>query len=163
MDAAKQHKDSIAARLPGLARQLLSRPAFEIDAWRMVALTGGATSGGVYRLSIEGHDDAGRADGTLVLKITGIPDPVLAGPADWQREIHFYRSDLPSTFPAGLRAPRCYGVDDQADGSVWLWLEDSARCARPLVAAGLRPRGAGARAFQWRIPVRPAHASAHLA
>jgi hypothetical protein len=35
-----------------------------------------------------------------------------------------YQSQLLDDLPGGLRGPRCYGITEQADASVWLWLEE---------------------------------------
>jgi hypothetical protein len=51
----------------------------------------------------------------------GRADP--AHPRYWKREPLLYRSGLLGDLPGGLRAPRCYGVDEPAGGTVWLWLE----------------------------------------
>jgi hypothetical protein len=40
-----------------------------------------------------------------------------------RRERLLYGSGLLDALPAGLRAPRCYGCDELADGTAWLWLE----------------------------------------
>lgn len=41
----------------------------------------------------------------------------------WRREAFVYGSGLLDGLSGGLGAPRCYGVDAQPDGTVWLWLE----------------------------------------
>lgn len=51
-------------------------------------------------------------------------------PFFWRREVDFYKSDIPAQFEqvasdgGGLRAPRCHGTSDHADGSVAFLLED---------------------------------------
>jgi hypothetical protein len=42
----------------------------------------------------------------------------------WRREVLAYESGLVSSLAGGLRAPECYLVAEQGDGSVALWLED---------------------------------------
>ena len=42
----------------------------------------------------------------------------------WRREAHIYESGLLTTLPGLLTTPRCYGVEDQEDGTCWIWLED---------------------------------------
>jgi hypothetical protein len=43
--------------------------------------------------------------------------------AYWKRESLLYASGLLDDPGGGLRAPRCYGVEELANGTVWLWLE----------------------------------------
>ncbi|MCW3052340.1 MAG: hypothetical protein JWN14_1510 [Chthonomonadales bacterium] len=41
----------------------------------------------------------------------------------WKREALAYTSDLLASLPEAVRIPRCYEVEEQEDGSLWLWLE----------------------------------------
>ena len=45
-------------------------------------------------------------------------------PIYWKREVLAYASGWLAHLPGGLRAPRCYGIEPQPAGPVWLWLED---------------------------------------
>jgi hypothetical protein len=45
----------------------------------------------------------------------------------WFREVLAYRSGLLDQLRDGLVAPRCYGMQERPDGSLWLWLEDLGR------------------------------------
>jgi hypothetical protein len=60
----------------------------------------------------------------VVLKVCapapGQDDP--AGTRYWRREPLLFGSRLLDDLP-GLKAPRCYGVDESADGRLWVWLE----------------------------------------
>jgi len=64
---------------------------------------------------------------SLVLKILDAqPDSDIAGSHYWRREAEAYQSGLLDNLPAGLAAPRCFGVTEYANESCWLWLEDIA-------------------------------------
>ncbi|MCB0110191.1 MAG: phosphotransferase, partial [Caldilineaceae bacterium] len=93
-------------------------------------LTGGTGEGlGLYRVSGKARVQNREVDWSFVLKVIG---PTAGGATItdwnyWRREAHVYESILPATLPAPLQTPRCYGVQDQADGSCWIWLEDLGR------------------------------------
>ena len=57
----------------------------------------------------------------VLARVAGQDDP--AHIDYWKREGLLYGSGLLDALPAGLRAPRCYGCDEPAEGIVWLWLE----------------------------------------
>ena len=44
----------------------------------------------------------------------------------WKREPLAYQSGLLADLPRGISAPRCYGVDERDDGTIWLWMEEIA-------------------------------------
>ena len=46
-----------------------------------------------------------------------------SNPAYWKREPLLYQSGLLDHLPAGIVAPRCYGVDEPDANSAWIWLE----------------------------------------
>jgi len=106
----------------------LGEPDAVLGRWHAAPLHGGsgATAGGwLYLLRGVARVGAAEHPWRVVLKVLA---PV-AGQDDpthiryWKREMLLYRSGLLDALPAGLRAPRCYGCDEQADGTVWLWLE----------------------------------------
>lgn len=116
-----------------LMGQVLARQDVEVLHWRLQMLlewTGAATAG-VYRLAGTGRDHGQEVQWSLILKVlsqapcgrvptSGDQEHVLY----WKREALVYQSDLLADLPTGLRGPRCYAVMEQADGSLWLWLED---------------------------------------
>jgi hypothetical protein len=123
------------ARLAGVVRRAVGR-AVEPGEWEVVRLTGGlgAASGGVFRLSGSGRNERGDdVDWAVVLKVVRRPEEGKAGSARamqkealdyWRREPEVYGSGLLEGLPRGVRGPRCYGVEERGDGSVWMWLED---------------------------------------
>ncbi|MDR9854229.1 phosphotransferase [Paenibacillus sp. VCA1] len=81
---------------------------------------------GVYRVSGKYVIGGAVHEWTAILKIV-LADPNRDDPAHynyWRREVLAYESGLLKSLPASFRAPECYAIDEQDDGSVWLWLED---------------------------------------
>jgi hypothetical protein len=118
-------------RLREVARAALGAPAAGLGAWDAAPLRGGAGAGApggadaLYALTGTARVGAAARPWTAVLKVLA-PAPDRADPAHfryWKREPLLYRSGLLDDLPGGLRAPRCYGCDELADGTVWLWLE----------------------------------------
>jgi len=63
------------------------------------------------------------------------------------REILAYRSSLLADLPGPLRAPRVLGIDENEQGTIWLWLEDQTDLyvrRWPLEQFGLAARHLGA-------------------
>ncbi|WP_256256228.1 phosphotransferase [Paenibacillus sp. BC26] len=86
-------------------------------------------TGGVYRIwgstRVDGRIDRSRS-WSLIIKII-LADPNRDDPTHynyWRREIEAYKSGYLRHLPAGMKAPECYAIDENDDGSVWLWLED---------------------------------------
>ena len=123
----------------------LGRPGAEITDWqtRPIAYRRlNPISGGLYRLTGTAQDSGERIPWSLVLKITQpIAPRAISAAAErfslspvevdtmldafrCEREANAYRSGLLDTLVDGLRAPRCHGVDDHSDPSIWPWLED---------------------------------------
>ncbi len=120
-------------------RRLAGSSTAEPLAWRVEQLGGGfgnPVSLGLYRVSGEGRDGARRFDWSLVLKAAHSPANVgmahLGGGDDathwnfWRREARLYQSDLLARLPAGLAAPRFYGLSERPGDVCWLWLEEIA-------------------------------------
>ncbi|MFF2885938.1 phosphotransferase [Paenibacillus sp. NPDC057967] len=105
--------------VPSEIRQLIS--------WSCSPLGEGKEESSVYRVTCTIQlQDGSRGDYSLILKIAK-PDS-MRDKADhyfyWKREALVYQSGMLSQLPEGIRAPQCYGVEEQADGDVRLWLED---------------------------------------
>jgi hypothetical protein len=100
---------------------------------------------GVYRLTGVARDHGQDLPWSLVLKITRAPAGQPPGVLPFSRETLAYRSGLLSDLP-GVRAPRCYGLEERSDGVAWLWLEDLAERAE---AGGSDTRRGQAR--RWTI------------
>ena len=114
--------------LAGLLRRAMEAPSLQVREWDLQRLSGGLELGSsIYRLhgaaAVEGRPDQ---DWSLILKAIQ-PDAEWNDPQAcryWKREPQAYRSGLLHALPGPVRAPRCYDVQDQPDGSVWIWMED---------------------------------------
>ena len=67
-------------------------------------------------------DDDRPIQWSSVLKLFS-PAAMAEGRRGWH-EVLAYRSSMLADLPGRLRAPRVLGIDEDDDGSVWLWLED---------------------------------------
>src|SRR6266581_3968622 len=114
-------------------RQILGRQDIELlkfQVHRASDWTGPATRG-VYHLTGSGRDQEREVEWSLVLKVLSLTsegsNPATSSETHvlyWKREALVYQSDLLDDLPGGVRGPRCYGIVEHADSSVWLWLED---------------------------------------
>ncbi|HEY3078750.1 MAG TPA: hypothetical protein VGM69_02470 [Chloroflexota bacterium] len=129
LDPREALAGAAAGRLQEVVRAALGRPGAELGGWEVAPLHGGvgALTGEsrVYRVTGTAVVGTAEQPWTVVLKVlapvAGQDDP--AHSRYWKREPLLYGSGLLDDLPAGLRALRCYGHDEPADGSVWLWLE----------------------------------------
>lgn len=92
--------------------------AVVLSDWDVHRLHGGwEVSSSLYRYSGRALSRGVLADWLLVLKIVR-PSPERDNPAHWnywRREPLAYQSGLLAALPAGLKAPRCYAIVEQAD------------------------------------------------
>jgi hypothetical protein len=113
--------------LTPVVRRALGDMAAEIAAWRCAQLGGGYTAPGcLWRFAGTARTGADEVPWSVVLKVVH-PTVGAAAPTDWnywKREALVYGSGLLDDLAGGLAAPRCFGVADQPDGAVFLWLED---------------------------------------
>jgi len=118
-------------RLRDVVRVALSEPEATVVGWNAAPLRGGSGAGAlggesaIFALTGTARVDAADRPWSAVLKVLA-PVPSRDDPTHiryWKREPLLYRSGLLDTLPDGFRAPRCYGCDELADGTVWLWLE----------------------------------------
>lgn len=141
---------SAPSPLEGMDRDTLIRPvrraladdAAELIDWRHEPLpytVRNPVAGGVYRLAGRARTRGTTRTWSLILKVSHSPagrtwpdgrvapagwgmDP--AHSQYWRREALAYRSGLLDDLPGGLVAPRSFGVDERADGTIRLWLEE---------------------------------------
>lgn len=123
-------RDSLATAVS----RALDRPAIELSDWHVDALHAAfnQSTGGLYRLrgtACNRGDRGERVRWSLVLKILQASDGAFGGKGDpddanyWKRELLIYRSGVTENLP-GIRAPRCFGVEERDDSTAWLWMED---------------------------------------
>ena len=113
--------------LNNLLQRVLESPALSIREWSAQPLQGGLELGSaIYRVRGLAEQSGSELAWSLILKVIR-PDPEQADPQGyryWRREPDAYQSGHLHQLPAPVTAPRCYDVCQQADGSLWLWLED---------------------------------------
>lgn len=120
--------------LTGVVRQALGVHSAVIESWRadpIAAPVGSGFTAGIYRVHGVALIDRLPAPWSVVLKVLRHPegadrydDP--AGSNYWRREAFVFESGLVANLPGGLAAPRCFGVEAGANGSVLIWLEEVA-------------------------------------
>jgi len=121
------------AAVSSLASQALAGEGWVALEWRhaRIHMSAGAASGGIFRLSGTAERGGQSRDWSIILKVvaplagmTPAQNEDQTHPIYWKREVLAYQSGWLARLPGGLRAPRCLGVEQESDGSVWLWLED---------------------------------------
>ena len=147
LDVRERLAGAAAGRLREVVRTALGEPGAVLGGWDAAPMQRDA-SRSLYLLAGAARVGAAEHPWRVVLKIL---EPVAShqDPTSTfyqKREMLLYQSGLLDDLPAGLRAPRCYGWDKLADGTVWLWLEhvreDGAR-AWPLARWALAARHLG--------------------
>ncbi len=124
MDTLAQLQAIDQTTLTPLVRQALRRDSATPINWQVSPFGDG---GGqcVYRFMGSAQDRGAIIPWSLVVKVAranAYDDPAAA--RYWKRELLAYQSGLLADLPAGLRAPRCFGVLEQSSGEGWLWLEE---------------------------------------
>lgn len=115
-------------------RRILHSNTATIEKWQRSELSYVAVnpvSGGVHRVAGIARDMGRPIPWCLVLKVIHLPSGgTILGPSEdlssynyWKREALAYQSGFLENLPGGLAAPQCYGISEQPDGSIWLWLE----------------------------------------
>lgn len=148
-----------AETLTGKVRKALSLPTFRIESWQCTSLTGhisNPATGGIYRVTGSGRQNAETVPWSLILKIAHLAEDAPQGWGTdllhfgyWKREALAYESGMLEDLGPSLRAPRCFEVEEQSDGSVWIWLEEIPEGEQglwPLSRYGLAARHFG----QWQ-------------
>ena len=116
--------------LTEVARRALNDAGAQLVDWALIPLSHEKvieTTGGIYRVQGQALADGAVKPWTAVLKVVRRSleqkDEAIFHWDDWRRELLAYQTGLLSELPAGIRAPRCYGVRETRDGG-WIWMED---------------------------------------
>jgi hypothetical protein len=145
-----------------VVRRALQQPSADIAEWHIGPVGHEPLSrvtGGVFRVTGQVHHRSATLPWSVILKIVHPPantEGVLGaflGRSDdpthynyWQREPLIYQADLLSDLSGGMAAPRCFGISEQPNERVWIWLEDIADQYGgewPLARYGLAARHLG--------------------
>src|SRR3954471_22260451 len=109
--------DVPSATLTAIAHTVTGSPRLEIGPIQITTIHHShEATAGVYRIASNDSVAGTIIPWSVVLKIVR---PTADSTS--LREVDAYRSGLLADLP-GIRAPRCYGVEECADGSWWLWL-----------------------------------------
>jgi hypothetical protein len=123
-----------SASLTHRVRKAIQQPSFQLDDWICTPLMGhisNPATGGLYRVAGTGQQNGMSMPWSLILKVVRLAEDAPQGWGSdllhfgyWKREALAYKSGILEDLGANLRAPRCFEVEEQSDGSVWLWLEE---------------------------------------
>jgi thiamine kinase-like enzyme len=84
------------------------------------------TTAGIFRLSGFASINHKQLPWSIILKIIK-PDSAekdnLKHHNYWRREALVFESKILDELPSSIKAPKCYLVEEEADGTVWLWME----------------------------------------
>jgi hypothetical protein len=117
----------VREELKSVVERATGASAAEVVGWQVIQLTGGReTDSSIYRLDVQVRLPKSQQAIALplVLKLVRLT-PERCSPEHWSywlREAEAYASGYLAALPAGLAAPRCFGVSWQED-VVWIWLE----------------------------------------
>ncbi|TDF96271.1 phosphotransferase [Paenibacillus piri] len=154
-------------KLQRYVQEMLETDKLQLGDWTCSRLgwkASNAVTGGLYRAAGTARLYGWEVTWSLIVKVI-VPVTETDDPGHysyWKREALAYRSGALEQLPDMVRAPRCFAVEEQADGSVWLWLEDVPFSAAPpwtLIryqqAARLLGRFNGAYLNGWPLPDEP--------
>lgn len=125
---ARVHALSSACLTPLVSQAVNQSPIMVAD-WQITRVHGG-TFGIIYRFTGTAQHKQAAFPWSLVLKVVHNHRDVPIARSDpanlryWKREPLIYRSGFLADLPGNGVAPRCFGVVEQAEDEIWLWLED---------------------------------------
>ncbi|WHY22053.1 phosphotransferase [Paenibacillus sp. G2S3] len=110
-------------------RQIFEEPEVEIVNFICEDLdykTPNFTTAGIFHLKGIALINHERLPWSIILKIIKSDSAEKEDPAHhnyWRREALVFESKILDELPDSIRAPKCYLVEEQVDGTVWLWME----------------------------------------
>jgi hypothetical protein len=128
-----------------IVRLVLNRNRATVVDWSYAPLGHGVinpVTAGLFKVAGKASDEGKHLPWSVILKIihwvdlrgTPLADDYMNEPGDWnywKREALVYQSGILDDWQGDLVPVRCYAVNEQADSSVWLWLEHIKEpCAR---------------------------------
>lgn len=121
-----------AADLAPMVAQVLGESAVALVEWRAQPLMAGGSQIvgglGIQRVTGIARTNVGLQPWSLIVKVLRGGAALASDDPGawnyWKREALAYQSGLLTHLPGGIRAPRCYAVQEQTDGVIWLWLEE---------------------------------------
>lgn len=110
-------------------RRMLNDPGVSVREWTATPITGSMAPGTIGVVRITGTASAADVGGETDSPFSVILKMMASGGEPghrtyWKREAVVYSSGLLDYLPAGLRAPECYGVGEESESIIRLWLED---------------------------------------
>lgn len=155
-------KNRLRDELVSAVRGAFDDPDCQVSTWRTTPLMPGAGSatGGILRVNADLEVCGQQQPWSVVLKVLR-PNSSASERASWnywKREACLYRSDIPEQLPEGVTAPRCFGVEDRADGSISIWLEDlGSTMSQPWTLSDyvVAARNLGRMNGEWLVNKRP--------
>jgi hypothetical protein len=127
-DLLEQLKGMDPAVLTEIVRKDQHDPDLVILDWTVEALGHErviGTTGGLFRFKGLGQSTQGICPWAVVLKCINNPKPWAQDPREWaywRREVMAFHSGFLEQLPPGVRAPHCYGVMENENGT-WVWIE----------------------------------------
>ena len=120
--------------LTPIVRAVLDSPLAEVNTWQVSPITQGRGSpAGVYRIAGTAEEQGQTRPWSLMLKeVSADARSAYKGNNSsddqsnhfyWKREVLLYQSGLFASLPNGIRAPRCYQIDEEPQ-SARIWMED---------------------------------------
>ncbi|WNQ10941.1 hypothetical protein MJA45_25550 [Paenibacillus aurantius] len=164
-----------SARIQRLVRVQADQNSAVLGEWsweRLNWMASNRVTGGLYRLrgtaSVGGNHFAWSLVGKHILPSEETDS--WTHYCCWRREPELYRSGLLDRLPQPVRAPVCYGVEEEQDGTWWIWMEDVANTEeeswteeRYLETACLLGRFNGAYGSRQPLPDEPSLCRGFLA
>ncbi|WP_152523832.1 hypothetical protein [Paenibacillus alvei] len=114
------------AYLQSIIHNIEPSESWELLTWSYIPLGENKEESSVFRVFCTVLSNRDKKDYSLILKILK-PDSFRNQSNHyyyWKREALVYQSGILNQLPTGIRAPKCYAVEEKSHGDIWIWLED---------------------------------------